>query len=167
MTLPGDEPELQLGDNGDHVLQLQQRLSDLGLLDSRPDGSFDDATEGAVRRLHLDLGLGDDGRVTAATWQALDQHWGVVAVAPVEAGHADQLVFDPLLHQTSPDGRYWWDGVQWNEHTEWAAASWPEPGPATAEPIPHLDDVHPAIRADARFATFHDFLREQGTPRTG
>jgi hypothetical protein len=74
MTLMGNEPELGLGDSGEHVTQLQDRLRGLGLLDKHPDGTYDDATQTAVRQFQSDRGLDNDGSVTQETWQALDQH---------------------------------------------------------------------------------------------
>jgi peptidoglycan hydrolase-like protein with peptidoglycan-binding domain len=137
VTLMGDEPELGLGDFGEHVVQLQDRLRGLGLFDRFPDGSYDDATEAAVRRFQSDLGLDADGRVTAQTWQTIDdrmQQYG--------------LTYDPYAGAG-------------NQHWDQPAA--PEP-PAEAEPapavIPHPDDIHPAVANDERFASFHQFLRD-------
>jgi Putative peptidoglycan binding domain len=210
-TLIGDEPELQLGDSGEHVTQLQERLRGLQLLDRYPDGAYDDATESAVRQLQQSLGHESDGRVSQYTWQALDehmlangleynhyagagqQHWDLgepapstVAASPSwqDAGSGTQNAFDPQAHQVSEEGYHYWDGVQWQPmsdadhlaHAEHQAQqtyqdtpSVPEAHQAAAvaraeEPlvIPHIDDIHPAIREDERFAAFHDFLRERG-----
>lgn len=73
-TLSGDEPELQLGDSGEHVTQLQDRLRGLGLLDAQPHGSFDGTTESAVQRFQSDRGLTVDGSVGPQTWAELDEH---------------------------------------------------------------------------------------------
>jgi hypothetical protein len=74
MTLMGNEPALQLGDSGEHVTQLQDRLRGLGLLDKQPDGTYDDATQTAVRQFQSNLGLENDGEMTPEAWQTLDQH---------------------------------------------------------------------------------------------
>lgn len=115
--LQGDEPELALGDSGDHVTRLQDGLRGLGLLDRWSDGAFDDATETAVRRLQETAQLTSDGVVRRDTWEALD----ALLAAAVPAA------------------------------------------PTSTEYIPRLENVHPAIQEDARFASFHEFLNERGS----
>jgi hypothetical protein len=174
MTLMGDEPELGLGDSGEHVTQLQDRLRGLGLLDKHPDGTYDDATQTAVRQFQSNLGLDNDGAVTPETWQSLDQHmlsngltynhfagpanqhWDVEqqpahehADAAEAAGGGDEAA------TLSPDGLWKWDGQDWKPAGEQPAAA--DEGPAV---IPHIDNIHPAIQGDERFSTFHEFLRE-------
>jgi peptidoglycan hydrolase-like protein with peptidoglycan-binding domain len=169
MTLMGSEPELGLGDSGEFVYQLQDRLRALGLLDKLPDGSFDDATESAVRQFQSDVGQGNDGRLTASTWQALDdrmlgyglhynpaagpgnQHWDQPAGADPAA--ADPAAADAAGGQLSEDGHWRWDGAEWQPVEAGAAA---DPVPV----VPHIDNIHPAIRDDERLSSFHDFLRE-------
>lgn len=141
MTLMGDEPELALGDSGEHVMQLQDRLRGLRLLDKQPDGTYDDATETAVRQLQSNLGHDNDGRVTPETWQALDQHmlsngltynhyagpanqhWDVEQNAHPADASADQTypqgqgeagaAADPQAYHLSEDGKHYWDGQNW------------------------------------------------------
>jgi hypothetical protein len=162
MTLMGNEPELGLGDSGEFVYQLQDRLRGLGLLAKAPDGSFDDATESAVRQFQSDVGLDNDGRVTEAVWRALDerllgyglqynaaagpgnQQWDQ---APGAAG-AESVATEAAGGQLSEDGKWRWDGSEW------------QPVDAGVPVVPHIDNIHPAIRDDERFSSFHDFLRE-------
>ncbi len=173
MTLMGNEPELGLGDSGEFVYQLQDRLRGLQLLDKSPDGSFDDPTESAVRQFQSDTGLDTDGRVTDAVWQALDerllayglqynqaagpgnQQWDhAAAAAGAEAAGAEAEAAAAATEaaaaagQLSEDGHWRWDGSEW------------QPVDAGVPVVPHIDDIHPAIRDDERFSSFHDFLRE-------
>lgn len=165
MTLMGNEPELGLGDSGEFVYQLQDRLRGLQLLANGPDGSFDDATESAVRQFQSDVGLDNDGRVSAQTWQALDErllgyglHYNPAAGPGNQqwdhpAGNADpaatpSTTAEAAGGQLSEDGQWRWDGAQW------------QPVDAGVPVIPHIDNIHPAIRDDERFSSFHDFLRE-------
>lgn len=138
MTLMGDEPELGLGDSGEHVTQLQDRLRALRLMDRYPDGTYDAQTEAAVQQLQSDLGHGADGRVSQETWQALDQHmldqglhynpyaqpgqqhWDLATPAAAEeharqdnvGGHA----LSDATHRELPDAQGiepYWDGEKW------------------------------------------------------
>ena len=60
--LTASAASLQLSSSGDEVKQLQQYLIRLNYLKSGSDtGSFDDATEGAVKNLQKDYGLKSDG----------------------------------------------------------------------------------------------------------
>jgi hypothetical protein len=176
-TLAGDEPELQLGDSSEHVTQLQDRLRGLQLLDKFPDGSYDDATESAVRQLQSDLGLQGDGMMNTETWEALDRHMldrGLEYNHYAGAGNQHWDTQDaaggqePAAQQAEP----YWDGQQWLQYDaqsqEWrpmqdaAQADPAEQAPAAgaAPVVPHIDNVHPGVRDDERFSSFHDFLRE-------
>jgi hypothetical protein len=175
-TLAGDEPDLQLGDSGEHVTQLQDRLRGLKLLDKFPDGSYDDATETAVRQLQSDLGLTADGTVGHETWEALDRHmldqglqynhYAGAAQQHWDVGQEDEND-NAVAQQVEP----YWDGQQWLEYdpqsqqwlpmrTDAGAAAELAPNAAAASTVPHIDHVHPAVREDARFSSFHDFMRE-------
>jgi hypothetical protein len=174
MTLMGSEPELGLGDSGEFVYQLQDRLRGLQLLDRMPDGTFDDATESAVRQFQSDVGLDNDGRMGPSTWEALDrrmldyglhynpaagpgnQQWDHPAGADPAgadpaadpAGGAAGGAAEAAGGQLSEDGLWRWDGSEW------------QPVDAGVPVVPHIDNIHPAIRDDERFSSFHDFLRE-------
>lgn len=177
-TLRGDEPDLQLGDSGEHVTQLQDRLRGLGYLDSHPHGSYDDATQSAVRQFQSDRGLDNDGMMTSATWQELDSHMiGQGLHYNHAAGAANQHWDNPQgsnpqdAEAADPNGPQW-DGQQWVQYDsqtgQWVPlpadqAGQTDPGAATAaaaHPVPHIDNVHPGVRDDPRFATFHDFMRQ-------
>jgi hypothetical protein len=68
---PADD-SLRRGDDGPAVLELQQRLSDLGYWLGTPDGSFGLLTVQAVYALQGAAGLERDGVVGPATLAALD-----------------------------------------------------------------------------------------------
>lgn len=171
-TLSGDEPDLELGASGEHVVQLQDRLRGVGLLDKFPDGTYDDQTETAVRQLQNSLGQTGDGKVTQETWQALDQHMleqGLQYNPYAGPGQqhwdlAEQPVAQEAARAAQPEP--YWDGEKWLQWDAQAGQWLPmqdtapstEPEPAA---IPHIDDIHPAIRDDERFSSFHDFLRER------
>lgn len=161
MTLMGDEPELHLGDSGDHVAQLQDRLRGLGLLDKQPDGTYDDSTEYAVRQLQSTLGHDNDGAVGSETWPALDQYMlsqGLTYDHYSGAGnqHWDQQALPAASEGWPPDGGPW-------DETGTAHQQWDETS-AASEPvqIPHIDNVHPAIKNSDQFPTFQEFLRNNG-----
>ena len=100
MTLMGDEPEMGLGDSGEHVQQLQDRLRGLQLLQDQPDGTFGDSTEQALREFQQSRGLEADGRMSPETWQALDQHM-------LQNG----LQYN---HNAGPGNQHW-DQQDWNQ----------------------------------------------------
>jgi Putative peptidoglycan binding domain len=124
MALQGNEPELGLGDSGEHVTELQDRLRGMGLLQKHPDGTFDDETQQAVRDLQSQLGLDNDGTVGEHTWQALDdrmldqglhynpnagaanQHWDQERAEQAAAGAAGAAGADAQTH---------WDGERWHQ----------------------------------------------------
>jgi peptidoglycan hydrolase-like protein with peptidoglycan-binding domain len=139
MGLTGDEPNLALGDSGEHVAELQSRLRGLGLFVGLPEGSYDGATEDAVRQLQSLLGQSNDGTVSADTWRALDEYM-------VNSGLEYYPAAGPM-------------GQAWEQAPADAAAS--AAAPEADAFVPHFDDVHPGIQEDDRFSTFHDFLRAQ------
>lgn len=65
-TAAEEEDTLSLGDRGEAVVRLQQRLMDLGFYTYKPTGSFQSVTEQAVRAYQSAAGLTVDGVVTAA-----------------------------------------------------------------------------------------------------
>jgi peptidoglycan hydrolase-like protein with peptidoglycan-binding domain len=134
-SLTGEEPDLQLGDSGEWVVQLQVRLYGLRLLREVPDQSFGSTTEQAVRELQNQVGHSATGEVNRDTWEALVYAENQVNIqyrytSPYDA--LDQLVYD-LQHgvqrdgsgnviqegssdyagQLSDDGQYRWDGYHW------------------------------------------------------
>src|SRR4051794_17257545 len=129
MVLRGDEPDLALGDSGDHVAELQDRLRALQLHDRFPDGTFDAATESAVRQLQSDVGHDNHGQVTQETWRALDDRllqYGMAYDSSAGVGnqHWDQTSGGEVVAETSiaeVDSHHHWDGQQW---LEWYGAEW-------------------------------------------
>jgi hypothetical protein len=125
--LTGDEPDLQLGDSGEGVVLLQVRLYGLGIYRNVPDGTFDMATENAVRELQSTLGLDNDGEVKRGTWEAvleLEQRYSIQYQYQSPYDALSQINYD-LQHpgqgaggygadgQLSEDGQWQWDGQQW------------------------------------------------------
>ncbi|HEV7203738.1 MAG TPA: peptidoglycan-binding domain-containing protein [Jatrophihabitans sp.] len=96
-TLQGDEPELALGDSGEYVTRLQDGLRGLGLFDRYSDGTFDDATEMAVRQLQGMAQLAGDGVVRRDTWEALDAY--LTAAAPAVPAGSEYI---PRLEHVHP-----------------------------------------------------------------
>ncbi|MBF2062938.1 MAG: peptidoglycan-binding protein [Calothrix sp. C42_A2020_038] len=66
-----NRPTLQPGSDGKDVLDLQQRLYDLGYLKVRPSGYFGEASKLAVIRFQKQQDLPANGIVNAQTWEAL------------------------------------------------------------------------------------------------
>ena len=131
---------LSPGDANDHVLALQQRLADHGLLHDSPDGVYGESTEAAVRELQREHGLIEDGIAGERTWEAAgalgahlaeeqgglqagdlseDGHWrwngeDWVPAQQAEPDHAaagEQPAAETGL--VSEDGQWVWDGEQW------------------------------------------------------
>ena len=68
---PSSPPILREGMRGEAVVRLQERLRALGLLKTRPDGIFGEATLAAVKAAQVRFNLQPDGVVGGATWRAL------------------------------------------------------------------------------------------------
>src|ERR1044071_6182477 len=100
------EPDLVLGDSGEHVTLLQERLRQLGHYEGWVDGEYGSTTETAVLRFQEAAGLDQDGRVRETTWTALDQH-------EAASGYDDSAGDTSGQQQLSEDGQWWWDGTDW------------------------------------------------------
>jgi outer membrane protein OmpA-like peptidoglycan-associated protein len=100
------EPNLVLGDSGEHVTLLQERLRQLGYYEGWVDGQYGSTTETAVLWFQEAAGLERDGQVQETTWTALDQH---------EASDGDHVSTGDASgeQQLSEDGQWWWDGTDW------------------------------------------------------
>jgi hypothetical protein len=62
---------LKLGSTGEDVRTIQQKLYDLGFMDSEPTGSFDTETDAAVREFQKSKDIGVDGIVGPITYSQL------------------------------------------------------------------------------------------------
>ncbi|MEH2139566.1 peptidoglycan-binding protein [Nostoc sp.] len=62
---------LTVGDRGDNVTLVQERLSQLGFSNTNPDGFFSDYTRGSVIAFQQYSRINATGNVDWATWQAL------------------------------------------------------------------------------------------------
>lgn len=72
-TANAARPLLRLGDRGEAVKRLQERLSALGFYQGAIDGIFGELTEEAVKNAQANYQLTDDGIVGPATWNAIDE----------------------------------------------------------------------------------------------
>lgn len=70
---------LAVGDRGDNVRAVQERLSQFGFFNGSPDGYFDEYTRGSVVRFQQSYGLNPTGTVNAQTWQTLGLNTSTVA----------------------------------------------------------------------------------------
>ena len=101
--LTASAASLQLSSSGDEVKQLQQYLIRLNYLKSGSDtGSFDDATEGAVKNLQKDYGLKSDGIAGNSTVSLVNGLIkGNAQVLEVEAGRD----INKLIRELFPDAK--------------------------------------------------------------
>ncbi len=98
-TSDSDNPNLQSGNSGPLVINLQVTLKKLGFFDGEVNGSFDGATQSAVEAFQQDHGLTPSGVVDAATWEALDDP----AAAKIAAAIGDAAEGETPEEETSTD----------------------------------------------------------------
>lgn len=102
-----EEPEkpdyIELGESGDRVSDLQQRLQDLGYFVTSVDGAFGGETQQAVFALQKAGGLYRDGVVGDVTLDAADK--GVVPKAQTSSGKVLEIDVDRQLVLAVEDGR--------------------------------------------------------------
>ncbi|MGI8699200.1 MAG: N-acetylmuramoyl-L-alanine amidase [Mycobacteriales bacterium] len=103
-----DEARWRLGDRllshtvshpyaGDDVVELQQRLLDMGFDPGRCDGIFGRRTDGALREFQRNVGLAPDGTCGPTTLRALAR-----LARTVMGGHPQLLRESELLHRAGP-----------------------------------------------------------------
>ena len=102
-----NEPNVVLGDSGEYVTLLQERLQQLGYYDDSVNGEYGSTTETAVQRFQEAAGLEQDGQVEETTWAALEQYETFDGGAYEDTGDAG------TERQLSEDGNWWWDGTDW------------------------------------------------------
>ncbi len=99
------------GDSGDHVVDLQTRLNDIGFTAGTPDGDYGPRTERAVTAFQKVTGLVQTGTVNQPTIDALYhyEYDGLVVTVDDEGAEVEKLQkllaagpFDP----GAPDGEY-------------------------------------------------------------
>lgn len=66
-----DASVIEKGATGQQVIQIQQRLKDLGYLNYRATGKFSDITENAVRKFQSNNSISPDGKVGTSTLQKM------------------------------------------------------------------------------------------------
>ena len=83
-----NQPELNMGDQGPLVQQLQFYLKELGYFASEPDGNYGQSTADAVRSLQKRRGLPIDGNMNRATWDVLitDYEVNKIKLSPGQSG---------------------------------------------------------------------------------
>jgi Putative peptidoglycan binding domain/L,D-transpeptidase catalytic domain len=86
---PTKPAKLRIGDEGEEVTALQERLTGLGYWVGKPDGEFGSTTRQAVFALQKAAGLARDGVVGAATRKALAN--GVRPKARSDKGHVIEI----------------------------------------------------------------------------
>jgi peptidoglycan hydrolase-like protein with peptidoglycan-binding domain len=69
-------PTLRQGDRGSYVVELQQKLAQLGFYAGTIDGKFGSGTAAAVRKLQTAYGLSVDGVAGAGTWSVITRLLG-------------------------------------------------------------------------------------------
>ncbi len=99
---PAEPVPLRRGDEGEAVLALQQRLSDLGYFLTTLDGRFGAGTQQAVWALQKAAGLGRDGLVGPATQAALDA--GTRPAPRTSSGRAIEIDLERQLLLAVDDG---------------------------------------------------------------
>lgn len=103
-----DEARWRLGDRllshmvsspytGDDVVELQQRLLDMGFDPGRCDGIFGRRTDAAVREFQRNVGLAPDGTCGPTTLRALAR-----LARTVVGGHPQLLRESEMLHRSGP-----------------------------------------------------------------
>jgi outer membrane protein OmpA-like peptidoglycan-associated protein len=104
-----NEPIVVLGDSGEYVTLLQERLQLLGYYEGFVDGQYESSTEVAVQRFQEAAGLEQNGQAEESTWAALEQY-----EAYNTGDDAADSAEDPAdERQLSEDGNWWWDGTDW------------------------------------------------------
>jgi len=103
---PAPSPWLAQGAEGDEVLALQQRLTELGYWLGAPDGAFGSATHHAVVALQKVAGIARDGVVGPATLDALGR--GVRPSVESSSGRVVEIDLARQVLVTVQDG-----GVVW------------------------------------------------------
>lgn len=101
---PADDGTLELGESGDSVLALQERLVELGYWLGEPDGTYGQLTRQAVMAFQKVEGLGRDGVAGPVTQQAL-----ATASRPTPRGsHGLEIDLDRQVLFVVEDGRVSW-----------------------------------------------------------
>jgi peptidoglycan hydrolase-like protein with peptidoglycan-binding domain len=120
-----DEPDLHVGDSGEWVTFLQQRLQGISLYDGPVDGTYTEETDAAVGLLHDAAGMPHEGAVSAQTWQALLEQEQRAGIGQGGEAAADSTVEEIPVGQLSEDGQWRWDGTGWQAAAEEQAAEAP------------------------------------------
>ncbi|SDT72949.1 L,D-transpeptidase catalytic domain [Actinoplanes derwentensis] len=102
-VLPQRPEKLRHGAKSDVVVQLQERLTELGYWNGTADGRFGGTTQQAVYALQKAAGLRRDGTVGPKTWKALDR--GVRPEARSTSGKLIEIDLKRQLLLVVEDGR--------------------------------------------------------------
>lgn len=130
MTQMETGPDLQVGDSGEWVSHLQERLRALFLYEGAVDGNYGEETDAAVRQLCEHAGMSHEGGVSTQIWQVLLEQEHAAGIGGAAAGEAEQAASaGPAVGELSEDGQWQWDGQEWKAAGEAAASA----GAASAE----------------------------------
>ncbi|HET9518359.1 MAG TPA: peptidoglycan-binding protein [Actinoplanes sp.] len=102
-SAPASPTTVRVGAKGPAVIELQQRLTELGYWNGKSDGSFGALTRQAVYAVQKAAGLGRDGVVGPKTQAALDQ--GVRPTARSTRGHVVEINLKRQLLMIVDDGQ--------------------------------------------------------------
>jgi cell wall-associated NlpC family hydrolase len=102
------EEPLQVGDRGDEVLAVQEKLSQMGFVVGSMDGVYGDVTAEAVKTLQKEKSLPTDGKVSPELYKTL-----IGRDLPVSRGGASlatvkRLIQSSFTHLGTP---YWFGGT--------------------------------------------------------
>ncbi|MBD2345068.1 peptidoglycan-binding domain-containing protein [Anabaena subtropica] len=87
---------LTVGDRGNNVRAVQQRLSEFGLFNGSLDGYFDDYTRASVVAFQQRQQLNPTGNVDWQTWQALNLNGSPIGNIPTTPGNNRYVVVVPI-----------------------------------------------------------------------
>ncbi|OEH84744.1 spore cortex-lytic enzyme [Desulfuribacillus stibiiarsenatis] len=95
---------IRYGARGNDVIELQQRLNQLGYYKMNVDGIFGWGTHSAVRRFQSDYGLTVDGIVGPRTWNALRSNTAQTPARATAGGFSAQDI-NLLVHLVNGEAR--------------------------------------------------------------
>ena len=102
------EDALQVGDRGDEVLAVQEKLSQMGFVVGSMDGVFGDVTAEAVKTLQKEKNLPTDGKVSPELYKTLIGRDLPVSRGGVSLATVKRLIQSSFTHLGTP---YWFGGT--------------------------------------------------------
>jgi len=102
------EEPLQVGDRGDEVLAVQEKLSQMGFVVGSMDGVYGDVTAEAVKTLQKEKSLPTDGKVSPELYKTLIGRDLPVSRGGVSLATVKRLIQSSFTHLGTP---YWFGGT--------------------------------------------------------